>query len=118
MAKPKKKTKKGKKPPLSKLRDQESWKFHPNHFRVREVDPKLLKRVTDLDWTPKRCFIAFDWDEGRMCLIFPELGLEGEMWRYTEFNLVGEATGHLLWGSEIEEILKKAKKAGKRRRLL
>jgi hypothetical protein len=121
MAKPKKnsskkKAKKGKKPPLTT--EKPAWHWHPNNFRTRQVDEKLLKRVEGFSWIPKRCYIGFDWEEGRMCVIIPELGLEGEMYRYMELNMVGEAAGHLLWGREIDEILKKAKKAGGRRRSL
>ena len=112
----KKKKKKGRKQ-LTDQQPTDKWVYRPP-FRSREVDPKLLKTIEGLDWHPKRCFIAYDWEAQAVCLIFPEPISGDSMWRLFEFEMNNSEGAHLLWGREIEAILKKAKKAGRRRRVL
>ncbi len=116
MAKQKKKKKKGRKQLIDNKIPE--WQYRAP-YEPRVVNANLLKLVENLDWHPRRCFIAYDWEKQRVCLIFPEpIASDNSLWRYTEFDMNSSKHAHLLWGREIETILKKAKKAGRRRRVL
>lgn len=116
IAKPKKKTKKGRKPPLTEERPRKNFE-HGRWTQRNDPDPELTKIVKELDWVAKRCYMAYDWDAGKACVIVQE-GLDSEVFRYFEFSLTESYGSHLLCGKEIQDILKKVKKAGRRRRLL
>lgn len=125
MAKPKKKTKKGQKPPLTEEQPRKNFE-HGRWTQRNDPDSEwaefyfraaLTKIVKELDWVAKRCYMAYDWDAGKACVIVQE-GLDSEVFRYFEFSLTESYGSHLLWGKEIQDILKKVKKAGRRRRLL
>ena len=107
-----------KKKDRKQLTDQQPKTIYEyNNWRQRDVDPELLKVIEGLDWSPSRCYIGCDWESQRVCVILPD-PLDNSIYRYLELNLINSQGCHLLWGSEIEKILKKAKKAGRKRRRL
>lgn len=110
----KKQNKKGKKAPLSPYKPSRT-RF--GYYNERTIDPSLIKYLEGLDWIPKRCFLAYDFEHDRICVIMPDLMMEEEMFRYFEFPMMSEGV-RLVYGKEVQAILKKAKKVGKRRRLL
>lgn len=61
--------------------------------------------------------MAYDWEYDRICIFFPELIMEGEMFHYLELPLM-KVGSPLAVPKEIKEILKKARKSGRRRRAI
>jgi hypothetical protein len=91
--------------------------YYKGPFRQRKLDEELIERIKKFEWHPRRCYMAYDWEYDRICIFFPELIMEGEMFHYLELPLM-KVGSPLAVPKEIKEILKKARKSGRRRRAI